>query len=1830
MSNDTVGDHLLRWAEDLVDLSRRNRLLHFQHYKSGSLRFAQDPSQVEARLGRGWYFFLPANPPTDPDEPYDRGEPKDNELVVDMRPTRYGPAIQRSLRNIMKKGDAMFLDAGLWIVYMGLGMLRWRDDDDNFVSSPLLLVPVRILQHGGSRRWMLKESEDGEPVLNPALTVKFERDFGIELPTLDQLDIPDFSRVAEAVGAKVGGLGATVEKETVLTTFFFHKEVIYRDLLHNADTIAAHPIVRLLAKGPDSEEARDLDFTPVSGEQLDQAHPPEDMACILDADGTQRRCLVAARQGQSFVMDGPPGTGKSQTIANMIAQFLSDGKTVLFVSEKAAALEVVHNRLRERELHRFALALHSRTASRKEVAQELGRALLEYVQADGRFDETSRARLVRSRKRLSDYASAMNAVRAPLGLSLHHVIGRVSQIRGSDDMPVPAVDTRGLDARSFARLCSHAKQLSRSWGPVSRDDFVWRDVKDPASGAALQARLRLLVADCRNRHQRLEALAVDVCDRLGLATVDTPQAAARLVTLLELVESRHPVDPSWLTSDDAEFGRIVTGSERLSRLLRRQRDLDQQLRGTSANWRSHPESLACSLGKRLDEAHHAMSTLAPTMADRAHSANMLSGTLDNARQAEEIVAGIADAADYLGRAFGVRDGLTLDLVSRLGEITRLIGCTAPPGPTWLSPRAERRLTEAIRVLGESLSSYRASREKLADIFTEGVLDLDLRALRVKFSEVHTGIRKLRGAYRADKEVLAGVTLAGRFTKVALANLSDAIKWQDQATDLRRAEERYAGLVGHRYWPDRDGADLDLIKQAAATAAKARNLAQGDVAPSRLARWISWEAEEDSRLPVLGPYVLEGLTKLQSLAEGLGIGFNSLSSVPFSDVARRLCSLRRAIETLLVLLREIDSITDQPTTLSSAQDFVRCWVEYHSVDREVQKAAQQVSTPLGQVVDGLDFERIESVTAWTKELRAQLEGSVSHRVAESLLTTAIASGGVRDYSGKFDKTMSELTGVFNHRYGDALKSELSSLSFEGGLELLNHLYDTVNDVAEWESFARNRRALEEAGWKPIVEECIQRRVPSHKVAELIERTILQRWVDQQLDDDEASPSPSLQPRRAQDRDALQEEFQQLDKDLVAHTAAQVINTCSERIPRSAIGQEGIILQQAQLKKRHKPVRWLLSEAGEAAQRVKPCFMMSPLSISQFLPPDLRFDVVIFDEASQVREADAICSIARGKQLIVAGDQKQLPPTNFFQQVTDIDEDDDSLGILDFESVLDRCKGQGLRSLPLLWHYRSRHESLIAYSNRSFYDGRLHTFPGAVNESPDLGVELIRVDGVYERGGARHNKIEAEAVVDRVLHHRHRHPNLTIGVVALSSAQQSAIDFAVERRARLEPELRDLATDDRLDGFFVKNLENVQGDERDLIILSIGYGPDENGKLTMNFGPMNNEGGERRLNVAVTRARHRVEVVCSFSPGKIRTNNPTIKHLARYLDYAERGVVALELDVPDSPGDAKSPFEEEVLRSLQAMGHDVIPQVGVAGYRIDIGVRHPNEPGRFLLGIESDGAAYHSAKDARSRDRLRQQVLEGLGWRLHRVWSTAWYSDRRGEEHRLSNEIDHALQAYGRARTPPTTEAQSEVSFEVDCRDFDTIPDWVHNYTEPRLSSVKYGSDFETSTYIISSQIKLVVEASGPIHEDRVLEIIKSSWFMKRAGTRIRGTFSQAVQLLVNRKELAVNGDFLSIPGCKTLVRTPLMTTGHETTHGPPADRRPVGHIPPAEIELAIANLLRDAGGAVQQTILVRRLAGRFGWHHAGSRIRRAFDQAIDRLVDSGHVIKKPSGWLRRVE
>jgi len=492
------------------------------------------------------------------------------------------------------------------------------------------------------------------------------------------------------------------------------------------------------------------------------------------------------------------------------------------------------------------------------------------------------------------------------------------------------------------------------------------------------------------------------------------------------------------------------------------------------------------------------------------------------------------------------------------------------------------------------------------------------------------------------------------------------------------------------------------------------------------------------------------------------------------------------------------------------------------------------------------------------------------------------------------------------------------------------------------------------------------------------------------------------------------FRDIDEK-VANLASELIRArLAAGIPRDQVRDDvpkveiGLLRREIAKKTRHIPVRQLLNRIPNLLPRLKPCVLMSPLSVAQYLEPSHAiFDLVIFDEASQIPVWDAVGAIARGKQLIVVGDPKQLPPTNFFNSV---DDEEDSLApeeYKDLESILDELMTHGLRHKRLQWHYRSRHEGLIAFSNRQYYENNLLTFPSP--ETALGGVQLKHITNArYDKGKSRTNRIEADALVKELVARLRNSeaPRRSYGVVTFSLAQQQLIENLLDEERRKYPDIEvHFGDTPPVEGepVFVKNLENVQGDERDVILFSICYGLDESGRVSMNFGPLNRDGGERRLNVAVTRAKYEVSVFSGLRADQIdltRTRARGVRDLKYFLDYAERGPKALAAATSTSAdGEADSEFEKMVADRLRKEGYEIHHQVGCSGYRIDLGILDPAKPGRYMLGVECDGATYHRAATARDRDKLRQFILEGLGWKLYRIWSTDWWHDSEKETQKL---------------------------------------------------------------------------------------------------------------------------------------------------------------------------------------------------------------------------------------
>jgi very-short-patch-repair endonuclease len=516
-------------------------------------------------------------------------------------------------------------------------------------------------------------------------------------------------------------------------------------------------------------------------------------------------------------------------------------------------------------------------------------------------------------------------------------------------------------------------------------------------------------------------------------------------------------------------------------------------------------------------------------------------------------------------------------------------------------------------------------------------------------------------------------------------------------------------------------------------------------------------------------------------------------------------------------------------------------------------------------------------------------------------------------------------------------------------------------------------------------------------------------------------PGLQELRSREQVARRERFQRMEEDLRALDRAEVvaaIHQAPEALPdgvnrglRGEFTEMGLIQNECRKQKRHRPLRHLFQYAGESLRGLKPCWMMSPGTLASLVPREAieQFDLVIVDEASQMPPERAFGLISRARQCVVVGDPKQLPPTSFFQRTASVDETEaDSevdTEVLDEESILDLCTKTFHPVRRLKWHYRSRHGSLIAFSNKHFYNSELVVFPSC---DRDFAIHRHLVsDARYTKSV---NLPEVRMVCDVVLEQLEQYPDRSLGVVAMNEAQASEIGEQLEMLSLHHEELRRrLELKDTSEELFVKSLEKVQGDERDTIVVSCTYGPSEpGGAVAMRFGPINQQGGHRRLNVLFTRAKRAIELVTSIESHQIQptaSSSQGVHAFRNYLKFVENQ--SLETGRP-SGREPDSPFEVVVAEAIQRHGYEVDCQVGVANYFIDLAIRHPEKPDTYLLGVECDGATYHSARAARDRDKYRQAVLEGLGWQIYRIWSTDWFENAEMETRRLVQYLEQLSQ------------------------------------------------------------------------------------------------------------------------------------------------------------------------------------------------------------------------------
>lgn len=718
---------------------------------------------------------------------------------------------------------------------------------------------------------------------------------------------------------------------------------------------------------------------------------------------------------------------------------------------------------------------------------------------------------------------------------------------------------------------------------------------------------------------------------------------------------------------------------------------------------------------------------------------------------------------------------------------------------------------------------------------------------------------------------------------------------------------------------------------------------------------------------------------------------------------------------------------------------------------------------------------------------------------------------------------------------------------------------------------------------------------------------------------SASDPVLSQIDGQTRSEEVDQFREFDRRRIQIAREEVLARYLDQKPSGYGGEMGIIRGEIDKKRSHRAVRKLMTDAGNAMQKLKPIFLMSPLSVAQFLPPGkMAFDVLVMDEASQIAPEEALGAVARTKQIIVVGDHKQLPPTNFFKAANagadDNEEDDTDVANVtrpsDYESILTLARTRGMAERMLAWHYRSKHPSLIALSNAECYADKLLLPPSPFVKTEEFGLSLEKTPrGFYDRGGTSRDLVQAEILAKAVAQHMRKTPTKSLGIACLSSQQRDAVDDMIDKLGIRSEVEAFLPKGERL---FVKNLEAIQGDERDVIFISVGYGVAPNqSKPFLNFGPVSKEGGERRLNVLASRARERCVVFSSITAADIPADHELrgTRMLRAFLHYSETG--SLSAGTLTGQG-FDSPFEEAVAQVIREAGFHVHSQVGVSSFKVDLGVIDPSRPGVYVLGVECDGATYHSSRSARDRDRLRQEVLEGLGWRLHRIWSTDWFRNPDRETGKLIAAIQEAVSRHDSPQLDlpePEDDADEEQGNDPPELTSDPLPSHarlpnVEAYIETSLS-VPLGRDLlDLRQHEMARLVQQVVEGEGPVHTEEVARRIREAFGLQKTGRRILEHVRNALIAQARSGGIERHKEFWQVAGREVTAIRDRRTVA--------LPLRKASMISPLEYRLALKTSLKAAVGMSRDELVVQ-ASRQFGFDRAGPDFKTAIEPLVDALI-----------------
>ncbi|WP_168205891.1 DUF4011 domain-containing protein [Geobacter sp. FeAm09] len=1611
----------------LLDLTRRNRLLNFKESVK-SIRIVDElPNEVFRILvdGEKSMQFLPlvmedglqvTLTETNIELPVANGQSVEKYTDTCLQTPFSDTVLERRCKKLHQESRTAIEETGSNLLHLAIGFLEWYEADDSAEKNraPLILVPVKIEKSRLDKKsncYSYILSYTGEDIeTNLSLAEKLKTDFDLILPELGECNTTE--NYLEAVVNTVGHRKRwRVAREMVLGLFSFSKLLMYRDLDPSRwPALTGHQNVRAILAGRNEYESNE--DRPYGEEyDLDRDSKAISLPLITDADSSQTSVIIdAVHHRENLVVEGPPGTGKSQTITNIIAAALHEGLSVLFVAEKKAALEVVRSRLDQAGLGDFCLELHSHKTQKGQLHNDIAKRILKKYRDTTTLDREMED-LAIERDRLLSYSNLVNSVVGPNGETVYDIFWTAERCRtevGGCEVRFTVSNPLSLTRNQLNDRSNLLKDIARLRIDLPDEAMdVWKDFT-PVN--ILPGDEMILAENFSELNKLIEAHHSNLCDYLTHYDCPLPTTVKGLWLLSKL-------NNLYLLCDlPYDFHQALAPILALPNTMDAIKKLDATIRKHHQQAQNAELALNC-IGDLTPEDAKAIIDCVSALESVGFDNLTYKEIADLFDKQEQL----CDLLDQLARVLeDLQEFFSTPLVSVVDSKQALnlhhVLSNMPFAPP-VHCHAEHCMESTVSIFREARNKC----ESLGETFlnhgrffllrylpkTDDLVSLarDLRKFRGSFfaifSSQYRSLRRTAKTLLVDPKQLGAKDLIERIESVV-----DTIKEIDSVS----SNQSYKLKLGTSYV----GIDTDW---------------------DRLESHINWcqifstLVGSSGHAYQLAPRIQEIVTKLFSAAgliNTIHAGLESLGASDLLDCGARITDTLSTMTTqkdifnatlkLLKSNKKLDS-TSMKDLAVSANAYL------FTIELQANLDNKLYCDLLGTEYSGMSTNTESLLRSATWLERLVIHGELTKDLQKWLLSGKTADK-INIFTTFFDSNkqfwnnyLINFENILNYvkiSPNNPLNYEYYFDNFVSLSKFVLKCIEHIGSITSWNDYCVLTESADSYGLTPINTAIGREKISPDESAAIYRYAVYEGMAREVM-----RQYPDLASFTRAKYEGIRERYASTDRMIMATARERVAYIASNRKIPNGIGYGpvkdhtdfALLKRELTKQKRHIPIRQLVRRAGGALQGLKPCFMMSPLSVAQYLDPNnISFDLVIMDEASQLKPEDALGAIARATQLIVVGDPKQLPPTSFFDRTdSGADDDEEAMAIQDTESILDICMTT-YNKRRLRWHYRSVHESLIAFSNNRFYDDDLIIFPSPFGNNSNYGVHRHYIDGAtYQKG---RNRNEAEAVALAVVEHFRNNPVNTLGVATFNREQAELVSDILDRIQKEQPWLEQAIknTEGTEEPFFIKNLENVQGDERDVIFVSTTYGPDkETGKVYQRFGPIAGETGWRRLNVIFTRAKKQLELFTSLRSADIKLGDSPSKGsiaLKEYLDYAETG------RLPDygiiGGKEPDSDFEVSVAHHLHLHGFKTVAQVGVAGFFIDIGVQHPEREGEFILGVECDGATYHSAKSVRDRDRLRQEILKRKGWRIHRIWSTDWFKNRDIEVQRLVNVVRKALQ------------------------------------------------------------------------------------------------------------------------------------------------------------------------------------------------------------------------------